>query len=80
MSKTRRGEENAILFGEVKWNTKPLGMEILKELKQKIKSVNWGKENRREYFVLVARSGFSQELIKAAKKEGVFLIKEDRLV
>ena len=73
-------EENAILFGEVKWNTKPLGMEILKELKQKIKSVNWGKENRREYFVLVARSGFSQELIKAAKKEGGFLIKEDRLV
>lgn len=73
-------EENAILFGEVKWNTKPLGVAVLKELKQKVKSVNWGKENRREYFVLAAKGGFSPELIKAAKKEGVFLIKEDKLI
>ncbi|PIR56832.1 MAG: ATP-binding protein [Parcubacteria group bacterium CG10_big_fil_rev_8_21_14_0_10_41_35] len=73
-------EENAILFGEAKWNIKPLEAAVLGELKQKAKSVNWGKENRREYFVLAAKGGFSPELIKIAKKEGVFLIKEDKLI
>ncbi|PJC66240.1 ATP-binding protein, partial [Candidatus Beckwithbacteria bacterium CG_4_9_14_0_2_um_filter_47_11] len=73
-------EENAILFGEAKWNIKPLETAVLGELKQKAKSVNWGKENRREYFVLAAKGGFSPELIKIAKKEGVFLIKEDKLI
>jgi len=73
-------EENAILFGEVKWKTKPLEAAVLGELKQKAKSVIWGKENRREYFVLAAKGGFSPELIKIAKKEGVFLIKEDKLI
>lgn len=72
-------EANAILFGEVKWNNRPLKPSVLTELRQKAEKVSWGKPGRREYFVLVAKGGFSPELAKLAKKEGVYLIKEAKL-
>lgn len=73
-------EENAILFGEVKWNNQPLKLGALTALRQKAAKVSWGKAGRREYFILVAKGGFSPELVKIAGKEGDFLIKEDKLI
>lgn len=73
-------EENAILFGETKWNSKPIGTEVLNELKAKSKKVVWGKPGRKEYFVLTSKSGFTRMLLDEAKKQGVVLIQEDRVV
>lgn len=70
--------ENSILFVETKWSKKPIGGRVLQELKQKARKVKWGKKDRKEYFALVAKSGFSEDLVKEAKKKGVILIREDK--
>lgn len=67
-------ENNSILFGEVKWSTKKVGTDILAELKEKAKKVEWGKINRKAYYVLFSRKGFTEALIELSSKEGVFLI------
>ncbi|MBU1122420.1 MAG: ATP-binding protein [Candidatus Omnitrophica bacterium] len=70
-------ERNAILFGEVKWSNKPVGIDIYRKLKDKAKSVVWGKDNRRQYFCLFSKSGFTSEMLKLAKKENVYLFHKD---
>lgn len=70
-------QENAILFVETKWNTKPIGTEVLNELKKKVKQVVWGTPERKEYFALVVKGGFTDELKLQARQEGVVLIRED---
>lgn len=72
--------ENSILFVETKWNIKPLEINILVELKKKAKKVEWGREGRKEYFALVAKGGFSEELISLSKEENVILIDKDKLL
>lgn len=73
-------ENNSILFVETKWNTKPLRTEVLDDLKQKAEQVVWGRPNRKEYFALIAKCGFSGELLARAKAEAVVLIQEDKIV
>lgn len=67
-------EENAILFGEVKWSAKKVGVDILYDLKEKAKRVEWGKTNRKEYFVLFSRKGFTESLTELSRKEAIMLI------
>ncbi len=69
--------ENAILFGEAKWSPKPLGTNILQELKAKAARVQWGRKGRREAFALFSRTGFTPEMRKVAKDEGVLLFQRD---
>lgn len=71
---------NQILFGECKWTEKPLGTNIFGDLKKKAKMVEWNMENRKEYFMLFSKSGFTDEMIKIAREEKVILIKEDEKV
>jgi AAA+ ATPase superfamily predicted ATPase len=73
-------KENKILFGEVKWSNKPVGIDIYENLKRKAKLVEWGKDNRVEYFSLFSKSGFTDEMKKIAKKENVLLFHEDKLI
>lgn len=72
-------EDNSILFVETKWNSKPLNTGVLNDLKRKAQKVEWGKDGRKEHFALVAKAGFSDQLIKLAKKEKVLLIHEDKI-
>ena len=67
-------DENSILFGEAKWSTKKVGTDILTDLKRKSSMVEWGKKNRKEYYALFSRKGFTEEVKMIAEKEGVFLI------
>ena len=62
---------NEILFGEVKWSNKPVGTNIYEDLKAKAKKVEWGKHNRKEFFALFSKSGFTQGIKDLAKAEGV---------
>lgn len=73
-------ENNRILFTEVKWNTQPLGMKILRDLQAKAKRVSWGKAKRQEYFALIAKGGFQKDLVELAREEKVILIEKDSVL
>lgn len=73
-------EANAILFGEVKWSSRPLGTDILQQLKAKAASVQWGRKGRRETFALFGRKGFTQEMRRVASQERILLFEQDRCV
>ncbi|MDO8617499.1 MAG: ATP-binding protein [Candidatus Uhrbacteria bacterium] len=72
--------EKKIIFGECKWSEKPVGINIYEELKKKAAKVDWNKDDRKEYYVLFSKSGFTEEMIKIAKNDGVFLVEKDVLV
>lgn len=72
-------QDNSILFVETKWNSKPIGAEVLNDLKRKAQVVRWGRKGRKEYYGLVAKGGFTDQLIDQAKKENVLLIQEDKV-
>ncbi len=69
-------ELNSILFGEVKWSTKPVGTDVYEDLKHKARMVEWGKAGRKEFFCLFSKSGFTEGMIRKARAEGVLLFKE----
>lgn len=73
-------QTNEILFGEVKWSGKPVGIDIYKDLRAKAAQVEWGKNGRKEYYCLFSKNGFTEEMKNIAKKENIFLFREDRLV
>lgn len=71
---------NQILFGEVKWSSKPVGTNIYRDLKQKSELVKWGKLGRINYYVLFSKSGFTPDMIALAKKDNVILFHQDKLI
>jgi uncharacterized protein len=72
--------EQAILFAEVKWTNQKMHSRILDDLRQKTAQVKWGSATRQEYYCLVSKSGFTDELIERAKAEDVVLIQEDKVL
>lgn len=60
------GEKDAILV-ECKWTSKPVGLDILKELERKVKLVGPDLGDRRIHFALCSRSGFTSQLIEDTK-------------
>lgn len=73
-------EEKKILFGEVKWSTRPVGEDIFVRLKEKARKVEWNMGKRNEFFSLFSRSGFTEAMTKIARKEGVLLFYHDKLL
>ncbi len=69
-----------ILFGEVKWSEKPIGVNIFNELKNKTMHVEWNNDSRKEYYLLCSKSGFTDDMLNLAKQEKVFLMHKDRLL
>lgn len=65
-----------ILFGEVKWSNKKVGTNVYSKLKEKAGFVDWNPGNRKEYFALFSKSGFTKEMIEIAMKENVILIEK----
>lgn len=61
---------NEIIFGECKYWTGLVGLNVLRDLKVKARSVFWKQEQRQEYYVLFSFSGFTPELIDAAQRRG----------
>lgn len=70
-----------IFFIESKWSIRLIGMNILDELIAKAKTIDWNRDSRKEKYVLLSKSGFTQDLIKTSKNNNnVVLIHEDKLV
>ena len=67
-------DENTILFCEAKWSNKMMGVDILSDLKKKATMVAWGGKNRKEYYALFSRRGFTPEVKRLAEREGTFLM------
>jgi AAA+ ATPase superfamily predicted ATPase len=73
-------ENKSILFVETKWSDKLIGTDVLNSLKQKAKCVKWGEQDRKEHYAIVAKGGFTNQLIQKAKEEGIVLIQEDKVI
>lgn len=71
---------DSILFAEVKWTEKPVGIDIYESLHRKSGQVVWGTEHRRESFCLFSKSGFTKAMMNRAAEDGVVLFKEDTIV
>ena len=64
-----------IVFGECKYSVNPKGMEVLWGLQEKADAVDWKKKERKEYYILFSRAGFTKELKKYAEGcENVWLV------
>ena len=70
--------ERQILFAEAKWSNKLVGVNILEDLRRKARRVPWGDEKRKEHFCLFSKAGFTPDLKKIAKLQGVLLFHMDR--
>jgi len=71
---------NQILFGEAKWSNKQVGTNIYEDLKAKTQKVRWGNRDRKEYFALFSKSGFTPDMKKLAKEDSVLLFEKDKLI
>ncbi|HEX9116003.1 MAG TPA: ATP-binding protein [Anaerolineae bacterium] len=77
--------ERALLAGECKWSTRPVGTNVLDDLKRKAHTLAL-RENRtlgpnpEIHYALFARSGFTDALHTVANAEGVLLVGPDDLV
>jgi hypothetical protein len=60
-----------IVVGECKWSKNPIGLDVLKNLYNKVHQVPWHRGDRQEWFVLASRSGFQESLIERARRPGI---------
>lgn len=66
--------EDSILFGECKYWDSLVGVNVLHQLKEKAKKVDWKKDKRKEYYAVFSKIGFTKELIDLAKKDKSILL------
>lgn len=57
-----------ILFGECKYSVNKKGIEILQQLREKAKVVEWNRDARNECYVIFSRAGFTDELLEYAEE------------
>ncbi|MEM7539723.1 MAG: ATP-binding protein, partial [Chloroflexota bacterium] len=62
------------LVGECRWRSRPMGSDVLQELKRKFAATD---DKRHPVFALFSRSGFTQSLQNEAETEGVLLLGMD---
>jgi len=64
-------EGKHVIFGECKyWTNSIVGVDVLRELEQKSRQVEWNRGSRKDYFILFSISGFTDELVEMAKGRG----------
>jgi len=66
-------EEKRILFGEVKWSERPVGTDVLRNLREKGNMPRWDGFEKKNY-VIFSRSGFIEALIEQAKSDGSLIL------
>lgn len=60
-------EGGRVIFGECKYWTNKVGVDVLRNLELKAKQVEWRREMRKDYFILFSVNGFSDELTELSK-------------
>ena len=65
--------QRTVLLGEARWTSRPLGVQVLDELRSKSSAVlpapDW-----HAHYALFSRSGFTEPLSAQAEREGVWLV------
>ncbi|MCG7850274.1 MAG: ATP-binding protein [ANME-2 cluster archaeon] len=69
-----------ILLGEVKWNSRLLGVQEIKKLLDKRALVDWYNDVRKEHFVMVSKAGFTYAARRFMDEEGVVGMDMNELV
>jgi len=72
--------DGALLLGECKWSAKPVGTDILDDLKHKAALVDPKGRWPAVSYALFAKAGFTPALVARAAAEGVRLVEPDALV
>ncbi len=67
-------EENVILFGECKYWSNLVDVDVFYDLVEKSKKVLWNREDRKEIFVLFSISGYTQRLLALAGERGDLIL------
>lgn len=69
-------EENSIIFGECKYyrKNKLMNEKVFYELREKAKCVEWGNDNRKEYYILFSASGYTDSLRELAKNRNDLIL------
>ncbi len=62
-----------MLLCECKWQDRPVDTDVYRALKEKAGYVQW-LPDRKDYFALISKEGFTEEMRKAAEEEGVLLL------
>lgn len=65
-------KSKSVFLGECKWTERPVGEEILKDLRKKVELLP-NLSSFKKHFALFSKSGFTSSLVKLAAKEGCFL-------
>ncbi len=61
------------MFAECKWRERPVDPGVYLRLKEKSRLVRWRNDSRKEQFALFSRAGFTDEMRRIAKDDGVML-------
>lgn len=69
-------EEGVILFGECKYWSEQVDVDIFYQLQEKAGRVPWHKENRKERYCIFSMSGFSPRLRELAKSRDDLILSE----
>ncbi len=64
-------KKKEILFAEVKWRNRPAGWNVVEGLMEKKELVKWNKEERKERFLIVSKSGFTKKCIERMDDKGI---------
>lgn len=59
--------DHHIIFGECKYWTNKVGVDVLRNLEQKAERVDWNKKERINNFILFSVSGFTDELVELSR-------------
>ncbi|MDP2754230.1 MAG: ATP-binding protein [Nitrospirota bacterium] len=62
-----------MLLCECKWQSAQLGADILKELQEKAKFVDWFNAKRKEYYMVISKSGFTKSAQEYADTHKIIL-------
>ena len=74
------GEEEAILV-ECKWSSKPVGMNIMANLERKAAIIQGDLGNKKIYFALCSRSGFTPQLMdSSSNRSDIMLFKLSHII
>jgi AAA+ ATPase superfamily predicted ATPase len=57
-----------IILGECKYTNEKPGVDLFYQLIQKGKEVPWNKNDRKEYYILFSKSGFTFDLLNLSKE------------
>jgi hypothetical protein len=66
--------QDAALFVECKWTTRPVGVDILRDLERRARLVSEGLDAQRRLFGLCARNGFTPQVQEEAAKRNDLLL------